>query len=65
MFCLVLPGELMARGITPEQPYTAAADSIADSVLLKKRLINNAFDDIFMQNLRVSEGGNDYFNKVK
>jgi hypothetical protein len=65
MCCLALPGELMARSITPKQSYTAAADTLADSVLLKKRLINNAFDDIFMQNLRVSEGGNDYFNKVK
>ncbi|WP_432328633.1 hypothetical protein ACRQ5D_07990 [Mucilaginibacter sp. P25] len=41
------------------------ADTLADSALMKKRLINRAFDYIYEQNLRVSEGGNDYFNKIK
>ncbi|MGN8067923.1 hypothetical protein [Mucilaginibacter sp. 22184] len=55
----------MAKSTTLKQPYIAATDTTADSVLLKRRLINNAFDDIFIQNLRTSEGGNDYFNKIK
>ncbi|MDN3550901.1 hypothetical protein [Mucilaginibacter aquaedulcis] len=60
-----LPGRLMAKATILNLSYHFVSDSLADSVLLKKRLINNAFDDIFVQNLRASEGGNDYFNKVK
>lgn len=44
---------------------TTPADTSADSALIKKRLVNQAFGDIYRQNLRVSEGGNDYFNKIK
>ncbi|MFC0518458.1 hypothetical protein ACFFGT_29860 [Mucilaginibacter angelicae] len=44
---------------------TAPADTLADSTLMKKRLINQAFDQYYEQNLRVSEGGNEYFNKIK
>lgn len=65
LFCLALPGKLMAKGTAFKQPYVTVTDTTADSVLLKRRLINNAFDDIFIQNLRTSEGGNDYFNKIK
>ncbi|MBB6131572.1 hypothetical protein [Mucilaginibacter lappiensis] len=65
LLCLALPSTLMAKGTVSKQPYVSIADSTADSTLLKRRLINNAFDNIFIQNLRTSEGGNDYFNKVK
>ena len=65
LICLALPGKLMAKSVTLKQPYVTVTDTTADSVLLKRRLINNAFDDIFIQNLRTSEGGNDYFNKIK
>lgn len=65
MLCFALPGKLLAKGLLNSQPYVSVADSTADSTLLKRRLINNAFDNIFIQNLRTSEGGNDYFNKIK
>jgi hypothetical protein len=63
--CFAIPNKSIAQAVTLKQPDNLTADTLADSALLKKRLINNAFDDIFIQNLRVSEGGNDYFNKVK
>lgn len=65
LVCLGLPGISIAKGTTSKLSYVSVADTTADSTLLKQRLINNAFDDIFIQNLRTSEGGNDYFNKVK
>jgi hypothetical protein len=65
LVCLGLPGISIAKGITSKLSSVAVADTTADSILLKKRLINNAFDNIFIENLRTSEGGNDYFNKVK
>ncbi|MDN3582245.1 hypothetical protein [Mucilaginibacter flavus] len=36
-----------------------------DSALLKKRIINHNFGSIYEENLRLSFGGNEYFNKVK
>lgn len=65
LFGFILPVKLLAKAAALNQPYHLTSDSLADSALLKRRLINNAFDDIFVQNLRASEGGNDYFNKVK
>ncbi|MEZ2336099.1 hypothetical protein AB6735_10715 [Mucilaginibacter sp. RCC_168] len=65
LLCLALPASLMAKDTALKQPGVSVPDTTADSVLLKRRLINNAFDNIFIQNLRTSEGGNDYFNKIK
>ncbi|WPU94211.1 hypothetical protein SNE25_01565 [Mucilaginibacter sabulilitoris] len=63
--CFVLPGKLMAGTLVSKLQEKIIADTTADSTLFKTRLINNAFDYIYNQNLRLSEGGNDYFNKVK
>lgn len=62
---LALPVTVMANGAASSKSYTLKADTAADSALYRKHRINNAFDEIFIQNLRVSEGGNDYFNKIK
>ncbi|MDR6942347.1 hypothetical protein [Mucilaginibacter pocheonensis] len=63
--CFVLPGRSIAGAVTLKRQHVIAADTLADSILYKKRNINNVFDDIYKQNLRVSEGGNDYFTKIK
>ncbi|MDN5288649.1 MAG: hypothetical protein JWR38_4923 [Mucilaginibacter sp.] len=65
LISLAWPVQVMAKNTGPKQSYTLTADTAADSALYRTRRINNAFDDIFIQNLRVSEGGNDYFNKIK
>ena len=54
-----------ARSATASSAKILRADTSADSVQLKHRFINNEFDDIYTQNLRLSVGGNDYFNPVK
>lgn len=43
-----------------------SADSTrSDSSVLKQRFINHVFDGIYEENLKLSNGGNEYFNKVK
>lgn len=58
---------VLANGFTASAGirYNTPADTSSESALIKKRLVNQAFGDIYRQNLRVSEGGNDYFNKIK
>jgi hypothetical protein len=62
---LVFLTSFKAGAATPDSVKVKQEAISPDSALLRERIINHNFGSIYEENLKLSFGGNEYFNKVK